>query len=484
MHKQIISIVLAVALMSPVGASAATLSELNIQVAELLAKVFNLKAQLSRINTSAPAPVVAQPSDLSCLILDRYLAFGDKGYDVTSLQLFLARNSFIYPEALITGNFGAATQRAVQRFQVSQGIIAYGTPFTTGYGVVGPKTRSKMQQSCPVAIVPATATSTVSDVLVTPIQASVIAGGTPFNSKIHFTLSDKCVSFYLDWGDGTAPLNHDARDTSCNGKPNEVSVNHVYPRSGVYTVVLRAGKDTANGQLKLVLPTVSYKAIVAGGSLQPFSLSTIEGPAPLSVTANFTLTHPACTSYSIDWGDTKMDEFEVNAYTCSENIISRRIAHVYDEPGTYDLTFKKGQGSLDNLPVTEEWLVTVGELAKGKTVVELTDTSGRPPLTVKVSLSSANGHCTSYDINWGDGASSQRKEYVAAENSEFSVDDFITSSAGDNFLEEEDDCIGPFSRTFTHTYVTYGVYPLKVKLGKGLLKDIDTIQHWISVFAR
>lgn len=472
---------------APVSASAVSLGDLNIQIAELLARVFNLKAQLARVGTIATTTlsVPVPASDLSCLILNRDIAYGDKGYDVTQMQLFLARNTYIYPEASITGYFGRSTQRAVQRFQVSRGIVAYGTPSTTGYGVVGPKTRAEMRKSCPPPEVVEvdTATSTDSDVLIKELEAAPTAGGTPFNSMVSFTLSDKCVSYYLDWGDDTMPLSIDSRDVACDGVEKEVKVNHVYPRNGVYTAVLRAGKDPTTNQLKLTLPVVSYKAIVAGSAVQPFSLTPTSGPAPLSVTASFTLTNPACTSYLIDWGDGKKDSFEPTSFACSKNITTRRITHIYNDSGTYDVTLRKGQSKVADLPIAEQWLVDVSELDKGKTVIKLTDTAGIAPLRVQVKLATANGYCTSYDIDWGDGTSIQRKEYVAPENSEFSVDDFVVADSAD-FVGATDDCYGSFERTFTHTYVMYGAYPLRIKLGKGLLKDIDTVQHWVSVFSR
>lgn len=68
------------------------------------------------------------------------LDFGSRGADVTELQTYLAANTNIYPSGLITGYFGPLTQTAVERFQVAQGIVSEGTPETTGYGRVGPRT--------------------------------------------------------------------------------------------------------------------------------------------------------------------------------------------------------------------------------------------------------------------------------------------------------------------------------------------------------
>ena len=68
------------------------------------------------------------------------LDFGDRGSEVTELQTYLATNVSIYPEGLVTGYFGQLTKAAVERFQTAQGIISQGTPATTGYGRVGPRT--------------------------------------------------------------------------------------------------------------------------------------------------------------------------------------------------------------------------------------------------------------------------------------------------------------------------------------------------------
>ena len=65
---------------------------------------------------------------------------GDSGTQVTELQTFLAASPSIYPEGLITGYYGSLTTAAVQRFQCQQNIVCSGSPSTTGYGRVGPRT--------------------------------------------------------------------------------------------------------------------------------------------------------------------------------------------------------------------------------------------------------------------------------------------------------------------------------------------------------
>ncbi len=71
----------------------------------------------------------------------RNLSLGSRGADVVQLQQFLLSQNLLAAGSA-TGYFGKLTQAAVQRFQRSKGIVSFGTPSTTGYGAVGPKTRA------------------------------------------------------------------------------------------------------------------------------------------------------------------------------------------------------------------------------------------------------------------------------------------------------------------------------------------------------
>jgi peptidoglycan hydrolase-like protein with peptidoglycan-binding domain len=63
--------------------------------------------------------------------------------EVSKLQKFLKEaGDFTHPE--ITGYYGPATEIAVQKWQTKMKIVTSGTPDTTGFGAVGPMTRTKM----------------------------------------------------------------------------------------------------------------------------------------------------------------------------------------------------------------------------------------------------------------------------------------------------------------------------------------------------
>ncbi|VAW31933.1 hypothetical protein MNBD_CPR01-2, partial [hydrothermal vent metagenome] len=70
-----------------------------------------------------------------------YIGVKNKASNVARLQKILSKDTKIYPEGIISGYFGHLTSRAVQRFQCAYNIVCEGNPWTTGYGVFGPKTR-------------------------------------------------------------------------------------------------------------------------------------------------------------------------------------------------------------------------------------------------------------------------------------------------------------------------------------------------------
>ncbi len=79
-------------------------------------------------------------------VFSKTLRRGNTGDDVRKLQEFLASMPDIYPDKLVTGYFGPLTQQAVRRFQAKYRITSSGDENTTGYGLVGPKTRKKLNE--------------------------------------------------------------------------------------------------------------------------------------------------------------------------------------------------------------------------------------------------------------------------------------------------------------------------------------------------
>jgi peptidoglycan hydrolase-like protein with peptidoglycan-binding domain len=67
------------------------------------------------------------------------------GGNVSRLQAALAKDPAVYPEALVTGYFGTATQAAIERLQAARGIVQKGED---GYGTLGPRTQAAIAALC------------------------------------------------------------------------------------------------------------------------------------------------------------------------------------------------------------------------------------------------------------------------------------------------------------------------------------------------
>jgi peptidoglycan hydrolase-like protein with peptidoglycan-binding domain len=73
------------------------------------------------------AVLIGVPSIASAYsTLTRQLDIKDTGSDVTDVQTYLAKDSTLYPQGLVTGYFGTMTSTAVSRYQTRNGIQSVG----------------------------------------------------------------------------------------------------------------------------------------------------------------------------------------------------------------------------------------------------------------------------------------------------------------------------------------------------------------------
>jgi hypothetical protein len=91
----------------------------------------SIPTQLTRVLTLSVLGIVSLfmfslAYTASAATLYRQLELGMRGSDVSSLQTFLALDSTIYPQGLVTGYFGVLTKAAVSNFQVRNGILNVG----------------------------------------------------------------------------------------------------------------------------------------------------------------------------------------------------------------------------------------------------------------------------------------------------------------------------------------------------------------------
>jgi len=107
-------------------AKAVTTTDLQAQIAALLAQINALQAQLSAQGGAATTSSYAYTKDLT---------LGSKGDDVTALQQMLISGGFLTAVSAPTGYFGPLTKTALAAYQASVGI-------SPAAGYFGPKTRA------------------------------------------------------------------------------------------------------------------------------------------------------------------------------------------------------------------------------------------------------------------------------------------------------------------------------------------------------
>lgn len=141
------------------------LSAMRAQVEALRAQVETLRAQADTARGAGDRgaaenrPVMdgglpdlpEQASDrarqvMQCLQLGRTLRLGMTGDDVQQMQEFLREQGF-FNFSTATGYYGPITQEAIEAFQSSEGIVSSGSPDTTGFGQVGPRTQAALAQA-------------------------------------------------------------------------------------------------------------------------------------------------------------------------------------------------------------------------------------------------------------------------------------------------------------------------------------------------
>ncbi len=124
-----------------------TLSEdpMLVQIQKLLDQIDALKKQIAAIQSGNPVPA----NNSACSALNNNLYFGmSNNSQVSCLQQFLKSQGMdIYPEGLVTGNFGSLTKLAVIRFQEKyRSEILTPVNLSSGTGFVGLLTRVKINQ--------------------------------------------------------------------------------------------------------------------------------------------------------------------------------------------------------------------------------------------------------------------------------------------------------------------------------------------------
>ena len=224
-----------------VSGSSGSVASLQAEAQSLLAEIAQLQAQLGTGgSTGAVATTYACPS-----FGERVLSLGTSGSDVSQLQQYLASNPSIYPGGHVTGYFGALTQAAVQRWQATYGVVSSGSPATTGWGVVGPRTAAAISQQCASGSssgsIPVSASSAPTAAGV--IQVTPTTGNAPLSVSVVATVNamGSCagIPYVLNFGDGTESTAIPTQQGVC--APVQQTYTHTYTYGGTYTIVLAGG---------------------------------------------------------------------------------------------------------------------------------------------------------------------------------------------------------------------------------------------------
>lgn len=408
------------------SANASQAAQLTAQIQTLLAQISALQAQTGGASTvSTGASAAGTAASGPCPQLGSVLKLGSSGADVTRLQQFLSRDPSIYPEAQVTGYYGALTQAAVQRWQVKYNIVSSGSADTTGYGQVGPRTAAAMSLQCSSGSSGSTAGGSTGAAPTGPvggfIQLTPVAGNAPLTANVTATVNttDSCTGaiYTLDWGDGTVPQQIVVPAGNCTQLVQ--TLQHVYAYGGNFRVMLSAGAHqtyatitvyggsapTVSGGTGIVTPTQNS----LGVPNETFNVSAASGPAPLTVTFSGIVNTndrgygTGDNTDALDFGDGTMAKVQLPASL--GGWLNYSLAHTYNAAGGYRAVLH--QGSITSSSVVGNVTITVSQASSGSgsNTYGIVSVSPGAGSAYGVSLNIVLPSCAQYQVDWGDGSS-------------------------------------------------------------------------------
>ena len=419
-------------LLFPVAASALTADELRIQINDLLAKIQLLQQQIgtgATGGTTYTTPTTPAPAG-SCPRIGRVLKSGSSGDDVTRLQQFLALDPSVYPEAIITGYYGALTEAAVKRFQCKNKIVCDGDPASTGYGVTGPRTAAILSLQCPDGGGIVTTSQVSGFIKVTPTS-----GVSPLNVSVEATIntahSCSAAVYQIDFGDGTSPASMSVPANGC-GEIQQVFA-HTYTAGGTYQVLLRSGTHQVSATVSVTQGSGTIQT-----ASDTLSGSPTSGASPLTVTfSGLVNASNACNSgpYSINFGDGQTANISVAGCTATNYV----VPHTYSTSGTFTARLYRGSPAVNAGSVS---INVGGSVSTSGGAFSVSGGINGNPLAVRA-LVDINSSCSRYDLDWGDGST--------------------------HAAQSEGSCnSGTVTKDLSHTYSSAGSYTITLKRGAAL----------------
>ncbi len=444
-------------------AIADTVSDLRAQLKSVLAKIEELKAELVLVESG----VTIAESGGACVTIGRDLRKGMDNAEVKKLQIFLAQDASIYPERITSGYFGRLTELAVQRWQMRYGVISYGTAATTGYGAVGPKTRKAIASTCGSGGYVAGADNVIS------FSFTKSSGTAPLNTIVNIKmLQGACMSYQIDWGDGTPPVTKTAsQSTACGNEVITYSAAHTYIAQGNYTATLYAGKGMPSTLPKVTSATISttaglpYVQIISPNSGETLYLggsSTIKWEVAnqphdsavvfyiVGPTGTYRFAKRSMSTKEFNWivGDRVCDGNDCNVLLPpSDNYKIRALMYT---PANACIDFCNAESVSPTFLTSDESdnTFTISQLGtSGDNPLSILQTSGKAPFmaSINIELSSINTGAGNFEVDFGDGS----MPYI------------VHVPAGEARSTRH---------TLSHTYVNTGSYTIR-------LRPIGAVQH-------
>lgn len=386
-------------LVAPAFVNAQTVEELRAQAQALLQKIQELQLQLGTTGRATPGTGVVIDSS-ACPQIGRVLGIGSSGDDVTRLQQFLARDPSIYPEQTVSGYYGPLTEAAVKRWQARFNIVSSGTPATTGYGQVGPRTAAAMSLQCSTYSGGGGGGGTAGGF----IRVTPIAGSAPLTVSVEATVNtiNACTpaTYTIEYGDGTAPSSITVPSGRCQQMIQTFS--HTYQAPGTYLVTLSSGVHRTHATV-----------VVSGVGSQPSSVvdsitaNPASGAAPLTVSFSGVINSArSCegNTYTLEFGDGQSTTLPFPAQqNCQPYSFS--VSHQYTDAGTFSARLYKEP--FGTVAATVSVVVQSGNSSQGDTL-SASPASGAAPLNVSFSgVINASRSCNggTYTLVFGDGQS-------------------------------------------------------------------------------
>jgi plastocyanin len=372
--------------------SGASVASLTAEVQALIAEINALQGNASSNTSAAPAYTGG-----SCPQIGRVLSLGSSGSDVSSLQQFLG----VSPA---TGYFGTLTQSAVESWQTSNNIISSGSPETTGFGVVGPRTAAAIRLACSggSSAGSGSGSNTVSGF----IQVSPITGNAPLTVNVTATVNvaNSCNggNYSLSFGDGTAAQTIAVPSGNCS-QQNQ-TFQHTYQYGGTYTVTLSAGSHQSTA-------TVTVSGTGAPGTInssQPTgSISALVSSGPVPFNATFYVSCTSGLAYDVVFGDgTDLGSTGVSQSSCNGGL--QGVAHTYTSAGSYtaqlEIFVRNSNGTVSPISVASQPIVVGSGSSTTYQPPSVTPNVGGNPLEVSLQYNYDTSACE-VSIQWGDGSS-------------------------------------------------------------------------------